>query len=257
MRSATRVLLCAVVFVATARAIPADMHRVVQNKEFDLTRLPIAFEENLGQFQKNIRFAAHGSGYSLFLGSKEAVLEVLENNPHDSTKHIHQFIRLTFAGASSKTKPQGLDLLPGKSNYLIGKNPEQWHQDIRQFGKVKYRSIYPGADLVYYGHEGEVEFDFYLAPGADASPITLNLEGASSLEVTEEGNILLHLVRGVIRLTKPDVYQVLNGIRHTVNSRFVLLGENSIGIRLDHYDKKFHAGYRPDLELRHPDPCEQ
>lgn len=249
MRSATRVLLCAVVFVATARAIPADMHRVVQNKEFDLTRLPIAFEENLGQFQKNIRFAAHGSGYSLFLGSKEAVLEVLENNPHDSTKQIHQFIRLTFAGASSKTKPQGLDLLPGKSNYLIGKNPEQWHQDIRQFGKVKYRSIYPGADLVYYGHEGAVEFDFHLAPGADASPITLNLEGASSLEVTEGGNILLHLVRGVIRLTKPDVYQVLNGIRHTVNSRFVLLGENSIGIRLDHYDKNSTLVIDPTLSF--------
>src|SRR5579863_8962196 len=126
------------------------------------------FEPNQGQTDASVRFMAHGSGYGLYLTAHEAVLAVPQAaiNPQHPTLRT-SVVRMTLAGANSAAQPAGDAQLPGKSNYFIGNDPARWHRDIPQFARVRYHNVYPGVDLVYYGNQGQLEYDFEVAPGSD------------------------------------------------------------------------------------------
>ena len=85
-------------------------------------------------------------------------------------------MRLQLVGANSGSAVSGDDLLPGKSNYFIGNNPDKWHRNIPQFARVRYQAVYPGVDLVYYGNQGQLEYDFEVAPGADPNAIAFQFD---------------------------------------------------------------------------------
>ena len=74
---------------------------------------------------------------------------------------------MSLAGSNPNATVAGTDALPGKSNYLIGRDSSRWHTDVPQFARVRYSQVYPGVDLVYYGKQGELEYDFQVAAGAD------------------------------------------------------------------------------------------
>ena len=79
-------------------------------------------------------------------------------------------IRMRLAGARPRTRLEGLDLLPGKSFYYIGNDPGQWRTGVPQYGRVAYRDVYPGVDLVLYGSAGQLEYDLILAPQCPPQP---------------------------------------------------------------------------------------
>ncbi|MBI4166047.1 MAG: SBBP repeat-containing protein [Acidobacteria bacterium] len=79
-------------------------------------------------------------------------------------------------GANPSAAVTGLDELPGKSNYFIGNDPKKWRTNVRNYAKVKYQSVYPGIDLVYYGNQGQLEYDFVVAPGANPNAIKFQIE---------------------------------------------------------------------------------
>src|SRR2546428_259370 len=81
--------------------------------------------------------------------------------------------------------------LPGKSNYFIGNDPKKWRANIANYAKVRYRNVYPGVDLVYYGNQQQLEYDFVVGPGADPGRIALRFQGADRLEVDTEGDLVL------------------------------------------------------------------
>ncbi len=104
----------------------------------------------------------------------------------------------------------GTDELPGKANYFIGNDPRQWHTNVPTYAKVRYEGVYPGVDLVYYGTQGgELEYDFVVAPGGDPQAITLGVEtpGHAPLRINAEGDLVVPLPSGIVRLHKPVVYQ--------------------------------------------------
>jgi hypothetical protein len=82
-------------------------------------------------------------------------------------------LRMTLAGANPAPSAAGLEELPGKVNYFIGKDPKAWRTNIPTYGKVRYGAVYRGIDLVYYGNGRQLEYDFIVAPGADPGVITL------------------------------------------------------------------------------------
>ena len=59
----------------------------------------------------------------------------------------------------------------------------KWHTDIPQFARVRYRGVYPGIDLVYYGKQGQLEYDFEAAPGSDPGQVVLRFQGAENLSL--------------------------------------------------------------------------
>jgi len=135
------------------------------------------------------------------------------------------------------TRPLGEEQLPGVANYFIGSDPAGWHTNIPTFAKVRYAGVYPGIDLVYYGNQRQLEYDFAVAPGASPGVIRLELSGAKQLHVAANGDLVFMLGNGTLAFQKPLVYQVVDGHRQPVAGTFALLGKHTVGFRLGSYDR--------------------
>src|SRR5438045_901909 len=120
-------------------------------------KLPLQFEANRGQTDKDVRFLARGQGYSLYLTSGEAVL-VLSKKRDAQASAKSVALRMNLVGAARTPAVSGTDELPGKVNYFIGKDPAKWRTQVPTFAKVQYQNVYPGIDLVYYGNQRQLEY---------------------------------------------------------------------------------------------------
>ena len=140
-------------------------------------KLPLHFEANRGQTDKDVHFLSRGPGYSLYLTSGEAVLVLAKPNAdakHDAKAPVKSVaLRMGLVGAARKPVVSGLDEQTGKANYFIGKDPAKWRTNVPTYAKVRYQNVYPGIDLVYYGNQRQLEYDLVVAPGADPEKIAL------------------------------------------------------------------------------------
>jgi hypothetical protein len=73
---------------------------------------------------------------------------------------------MKLRNANPAAKVTGTDELAGTSNYFIGNDPAKWRTNVPTYAKVKYEGIYPGIDLVYYGNQRQLEYDFIEAVDA-------------------------------------------------------------------------------------------
>jgi hypothetical protein len=235
-------------FSTADHAVTPDLAASAQVRE-RYGHLPLSFEANHGQSDSTVKFLSRGSGYSLFLTSNEAVL-VLKQSEADENRKASRVaraavsvshrksavVRMTLVNANSHSQPAGHDALPGKSNYFIGNNPAKWHTNIPTYAKVKYEGVYPGVDLVYYGNQGRLEYDFVVAPGADPRLVTLAFEGAREIHIDARGELVLGVEGGEVRQHKPVVYQEVAGVKQDVTGRYVMKGKRQVGFRVDAYD---------------------
>jgi beta-propeller repeat-containing protein len=198
--------------------------------------LPLRFEANAGQTDTRVKFLSRGSGYSLFLTSTEAVLK-LRNKKATSATDQQAVVRMKLAGASPTPQVEGVDALPGRSNYFIGNDPSKWRRGVASYTKVRYGNIYPGIDLIYYGNQREIEYDFVVAAGADPNAIKLSFEGMERLHVDARGDLVLQTDEGEVRQRKPVVYQEADGNRQEVACRYVLTSERDVSFELADYDR--------------------
>ena len=214
-------------------------------------QLPLSFTANRGQDGPQARFSATGRGYSLFLTDNSAVLALTKpqsgtaprgqkvaSNKASSKDLISvrtDVIRMELIGGATST-PVGVDQLPGTANYFLGNDPAKWHTSVPTYAKVKYNGVYPGVDLVYYGNQRQLEYDFLIAPGADAKTVRLRFAGVSKLKLDGNGDLKVIAKDGVAAIRKPVIYQVDNGQKRPVNGRFKLLARNTLGFQLGNYD---------------------
>jgi len=204
-----------------------------------LGQLPLIFEPNQGQADPRVKFVSRGPGYSLYLDPAGATLAMQTALPAPSRKRAErkvQSVRMTLVGATPAPAVAGNDPLPGRSNYFIGSDPQNWHTGIPQFAGVHYQSVYPGIDLVFYGSQGELEYDFKVAPGADPSQAELQFDGPSKLELSS-GDLILKGTGADVRLQAPRVYQSAGGQQQLVEGRFVLRSANRVGFEIGAYDR--------------------
>jgi len=141
-------------------------------------KLPLSFEANQGQSDPQVKFLSRGEGYSLFLTDSAAVLALTKGNPASKkldprsvmAKTLKRenaktdVVRMELAGAHPGLRVSGTEQLSGTANYFIGNDPAKWHSNVPTYAKVKYSGVYPGVDLVYYGNQQQLEYDFVLAP---------------------------------------------------------------------------------------------
>ncbi|HEV2348299.1 MAG TPA: choice-of-anchor D domain-containing protein [Terriglobia bacterium] len=253
--------------------------------------LPLSFEANLGQTDPQVKFLSRGNGYGLFLTPTEAVLKLqepgvrsqksgvvsrLRGNDSGQTKDKGQgtkdsVLRMQLLNANPGAKVTGEDELPGKSNYFIGNDPAKWVKHAPTFVKVRYEQVYPGIDLVYYGNQRQLEYDFEVAPGADPSQISLQLAGAgpalpkrapqaAPLRIASNGDLVIGTGGGEVRFKKPVVYQEQLGVDSSqltgqdngqltanhkspitnhkfLDGRFVLTANNRVSFEVADYDR--------------------
>jgi len=220
--------------------------------------LPLSFEPNQGQAGPDgaaVRFLSHGPGYTLFLTGTDATLTLRQPRPHHRSAHAHghdllgtdaltqtapvseSVVRLRYEGANPHPQVVGEDQLPGMVNYFIGNDPSQYHTDIPTYARVAYKSVYPGVDLVYYGKQGQLEYDWQVAPGADPSAVAFKVDGAQGLSLDGHGNLLLQTGVGRLEQRAPLVYQEINGQRHAVAAEYTVDGAaNTVRFAIGAYD---------------------
>jgi hypothetical protein len=214
-------------------------------------KLPLSFELNKGQIDQPVKFLSRGLGYDLFLTANEAVLRV--NKPRalqpdkpkepngaktDQDANVREgaVLRLKMLGANAAPQVEGQEELPGKVNYFIGNDPAKWRRNVPTYRKVYFKDVYPGIDVVYYGKQRELEYDYVVGAGANPKLIRFTVEGADQLRLDKSGSLLLKLKFGEVSLNKPVIYQLdENGSRREVKGTYVING-NEVRFKLEKFD---------------------
>src|SRR5919109_2936881 len=218
---------------------PADQERL----QIAYRKLPLHFEVNQGQAEGTVKFLAQGRGYSLSLTPSEAVLNLhkpLSESPRQAgTSAVipppTAVVRMRFVAPPPAPEIAGEQPLPGKSHYLIGRDPGKWRTNIPHYARVRYRSVYPGIDLVYHGQQQQLEYDFVVAPGADPKQIRLDIQGAEKLYLDAAGNLVVRVAGGELIQQVPKVYQQVGDKRQAISGRYVL-ANNQIGFEVGTYE---------------------
>jgi len=196
---------------------------------------PLVFEANQGQTDASVKYMGRGNGTTLFLGSRDFVLQVCGGNEAREAVSC-EAVEMSLVGASSDPEVSGLDPLPGVSNYFIG-SPEDWNTAVRHFARVRYEQVYPGVDLVFYSSQGEFEYDFVVAPGIDPGIIRMAFAGAEALALDDGGNLVVPTPDGELVHRAPIIYQESDGERRVVQGEFVLTEEDLVGFAVGSYDE--------------------
>jgi hypothetical protein len=131
-------------------------------------------------------------------------------------------VRMRLIGGNAAAPAEGLDPLTIRANYFQGSDPSQWHTNVLTFGRVQYAGVYSGVDVSYYATQGQLEYDFTVAPGSDPTQIRLAFSGADSVALDAAGDLVLQAGDAQIVQQKPLLYQELNGARQEVAGQFVL-----------------------------------
>jgi uncharacterized repeat protein (TIGR01451 family) len=164
------------------------------------------------------------------------VVLALRNTGTQKSSQKQDALRLKLAGSNPSPRLTGMTELPGTVNYFRGDDPSHWQAGVPTFGRVRVEDAYAGIDVVYYGRQRQLEFDFVIAPGADPRTIVLDFEGSRDLEIDTEGNLLVGLLGGEVRFEPPFAYQLADGERQEVASSYKLLADNRVGFHLEPYD---------------------
>jgi Beta-propeller repeat len=214
-------------------------------------KLPLTFEANHGQTDAQVKFLSRGPGYTLFLTGDEAVFSLSGNNARHDTPLISRqsrpilatpatsaVLRMKLVKANHAAEPNGEDALAGKSNYFVGSDAKKWHSNVPTYTKVKYKGVYPGIDLVYYGNLRQLEYDFIVAPGADPDRIEFDILGAKRVWRDKDGGLVLQMSEGDIRWQKPVVYQEKDGTRQEIAASYLIKDKSRVEFAVADYDSR-------------------
>lgn len=194
-----------------------------------LARHEMHFERNNGQARSTAPFLARGPGYAIHL-EPHALTLALRAPAADPA-----LVRMDVLGASPQAALEGAQPLAAAAHYFVGP-PARWRSNVPLYGQVRVREVYPGIDLVYYGSEGRLEYDFVVAPGADPGQIRLHFEGATTPRLDADGS--LRLVAGGRALVQraPVIYQERAGARRPVAGRYVVDDRGVVAIEVAAHD---------------------
>jgi hypothetical protein len=247
-----------------------DASRVAKaRRAWSQGRLPLGFEANHGQADSSVQYLARGAGFGIYFTGREAILALRKpasnlsgarsgssrlevrgiglpmSGPESSQDARRQpasaplttdIIRMQLVGANSHSQPAGQDPLPGTTNYILGNDPSKWHTAIPTYSRVRYNGVYRGVDLVYYGNQSQLEYDFIVAPHSDPGSIRLRFSGASGLTLDADGSLAIHAPDGSVSFRKPALYQEIPGGRRTVAGSFKLIDRDTISFAIGAYD---------------------
>ena len=189
--------------------------------------LPLRFEANQGQMAPSVLYGAHANGYHVLLGASGPSIAL-------GSHHVD----MSLVHGNRAPKVEALDPLATRTDYLIG-NRSQWHTGIHSFGRIRYNGVYPGIDVVYYGNQSQLEYDFVLAPGADPNAIRIEFRGADRVRLNHDGDLVVEADGSQMVQRRPVVYQRDSSAegRHEVATHYAILGRNTVAFRVDQYDR--------------------
>jgi len=246
--SLTFLVLPAILAGLTARApVAIDLHASQHSAPNPLTsiqNLQLAFESNKGQSAREVQFISRALHYTVFLEAHEATIVFPGAGLHSVPKQAlvtkgvadTEFVSLRLLQSDRTAVPLTEEPLLAEANYFLGSDPRRWRTHVPLFGRVHFRSVYKNVDVMYYGNEAQLEYDFVIRPGGDPQSIRFSLEGAHRTEIERSGNITMRVGEARFALRRPIAYQIVHAQKHRVPARFLPLGGGQFGIQVGNYD---------------------
>src|SRR4051812_4518743 len=230
MKLKTRISLLTILFVIPQFMIAAKTHTANLGpvSKTALAKLPMSFEPA----QAPGRFVANSGSYRVSIGANDSYVGI--SHGVSGTKPTLHF---AFENANPTARLEGVEALPGVVNYYRGQDSRNWRLGVKPYAKVQAKSIYPGIDVLYYGDHRRLEFDFFVSAGADPSTITLKVDGADQLSLSQEGNLVAAVNGNEFSFHKPYAYQLIHGKQHPVPVEYSLNAANKASLHLGNYDK--------------------
>jgi hypothetical protein len=207
--------------------------------------LPMRFEPNGGRTDHAIDFVARGAGYAVYLSGTRTSLVVdpaaRTMSAQKGAAAVEPPARLSMQLTGSRANATALPHRPlsGRTNHLIGNDPRKWIKGIPAYERIEYRDVYPGVDVVYYGNQNQLEYDFTVAPGASFRQIALEFSGQTALSIDEHGGLVIATTRGNLVQHTPVIYQQdASGSRQTIDGGYELRKDGRVGFRVGRYDSR-------------------
>ncbi len=202
----------------SSTALPTAAHLAA-----DYGRLPLTFEANRGQASDRVRYLSRAAGQLLLLENDGAVLRLaIGSSGSKQTVSAHDDLQIRFDGANPNAEIVPLEEQTGKSNYLIGNDPRKWRTNVENYSRIRYNSLYPGVDLIFYGNPSRLEHDFIVAPGANYRRIALQLNGSREVRLAPDGSVIVALANGSLKFSAPKIYQMRGGEKVDVKGGYKL-----------------------------------
>jgi uncharacterized protein (TIGR03437 family) len=217
--------------------VPSSPKQLIDTR----VRVPLAFEPNMGQAPDGVRWISRTPDRAFLLTGNEAVM-LLRTQDETAT------VKMKMVGGRVNAQTEGVDKLASTSNYFIGNKPAEWRTAVPHYGRVRYKNVYPGIDVVYYSTDRRLEYDFVLAPGADPGRIELAYEGADRMRVEGNGDLVLEVNGRSIRQIRPRIFQVVNGQQQEIAGSYRLRDGNRVEFALARYDRNRELVIDPVLQ---------
>lgn len=245
-------LLQLVVLIVITAAVTASAY------ENPLNHQPIAFTENLGQWDNQVRFRAATDGITLWFTPGKAYYQFVKAFPAEGSPDLTisngidsaecMMISATFVGADENAEIVGDQQVDYKCNYFLGDKKFRWKTDVPNYEAIVYRGIYPAIDLRYYGNDTEMEYDFIISPGGDISDIQIQYDGVVNVAVNTDGQLEVTTIWGTIIEQAPYVYQPVGGGQTELTGSYRLISDNIFGFEIDgDYDPDYPVVIDPVL----------
>ena len=229
-------------------------------------KLPLSFVENQGQLNKQVRFVIRGPRASAFFRNDGVTFDLwnpVKKDPQNSTKRTnfkkskknemqkHSALKLTFNGADPECQTAGIDMLPGKTNYMTGKDSTRWKTDISTYKGVIYKNIWQGIDIIYRGDRQQLKYDIRINPGADINQVKLQYDGARKIRLDKKGK--LHINTDITKFIEkvPGIYQEKDGKKIIVQGGYRLIDKNTIGFDVKDADPSLPLIIDPASDLQY------
>ena len=209
---------------ATTRADLVD-----QSADQILSAAPLSFEVNAGQFDASVKYVTRSPSQEIRFTHDAVKFDLLGDARRTP-------VTMSFAGHAASPVLGAREIVQKQSHYFIGNDATQWRTHIPNFARVEYDEMYPGIDVAFYGNGSELEYDVVVAPGAELAQVRMNFDGADRVRVTEVGDLVLDVGERQWVHRKPVAYQVIDGQRRAVDSRYVALNETAIGFATGEFD---------------------
>jgi len=237
MNSSIRVCLLAVLLAGMLLASPARDARVYGER-------PLLFEQNQTAGDRIAQFSAHASGRRFLFSASGTVSEWgLGAGASDPQPEI----AMRLMDARPDVAPQSVGAQAGGVNYLMGSQPDRWRVGVPLFEKIRYPDVYPGIDLIYYGSQNQLEYDFVVAPGASWRSIRLAFSGAQAVEIDPDGDLKVQTRWGWLRHRCPRIYQQLASGRTEISGHYVLRADLQVSFEIGTYDQDVPLVIDPTL----------
>lgn len=228
-----------------------------------LTPIRADFIENRGQADSQVLFYLQASGQTLWFTPNGIVIDLLKWHARKSVSTLKPVssnpsgfvdesearlvIRQEFLGSNDSLTFEGSYPQPGKLNFFRGGDPENWRTGISRYGELGATDVWEGIDLRFYTNRGGLEQEYVVHPGADPAEIRVGFQGIKGLQVADNAALQITTAFGDLSESRPRAYQLIDGQRREVDSRFKLIDQTSYTFTLADYDPRYPLVIDPTL----------